>query len=209
MTISLEPLENRFVMTADWDTYEKILEAVGDRPVKVTYDNGRLELMSPSYDHEKGKTALGALLESILVHLDLEFDAGGSTTFKEKALQRGLEPDECYWIANASEFEGAWNSERDPYPDLAIEVEVSRSVLDRMGILAALGVREVWRLDRDGSLLCYQLGPDQTYQKSETSAILPTVRLAEVEKLVKLGQEQKLSTVLREFRRTILDVVGE
>jgi hypothetical protein len=35
----------------------------------------------------------------------------------------------------------------DPPPDLAIEIDITSSSLDRLGIYAALGVVEVWRFD--------------------------------------------------------------
>ena len=110
-----------------------------------------------------------------------------------------MEPDECYWIKNVDQLNGAWNSETDPYPDLAIEVEVSRSVIDRLGILAALGVQEVWRLTSEGDLQCLQL-VDGRYESRNSSSIVPQAPLAELERLVRMGQEQRLGQVLRAFR---------
>ena len=64
-------------------------------------------------------------------------------------LARGLAPDECYYIANAPQVAGRDHIDlrTDPPPDLAIEVDVTSSSLNRMGIYAALAVPEVWRLD--------------------------------------------------------------
>ena len=39
--------------------------------------------------------------------------------------------------------------ERDPPPDLAIEIEISRSAIDKLAIYGDLGVREVWFYDGD------------------------------------------------------------
>ena len=41
--------------------------------------------------------------------------------------------------------EGLRALDADPPPDLAIEIEISRSVLDRIALYAAVGVRELWR----------------------------------------------------------------
>jgi len=53
--------------------------------------------MSPSNEHEQVKKYLGCFLEAIMVELAVDFQPGGSTTFRRRDLRRGLEPDECYW----------------------------------------------------------------------------------------------------------------
>lgn len=200
MTLTLPAQENRFVMAADWGTYEKILDAVGNRSIRVTFDGSMLEIMSPGFDHERGKTTLGALLEQAMVELGLDFQAGGSTTFKEEALQKGLEPDECYWILPASLFKGSWDPAQHSTPDLVLEVEISRSVLDRLAILAALGVREVWRLTAEGEIRCLRLGEDGAYHESAHSELLPQLPLDELARFVRRGQDETLGQVLQAFR---------
>lgn len=200
MTLTLPLAENRFVMSADWETYEKILEAIGERPIRVTFDGSMLEIMSPGFEHERGRTTLAALLAYAFAEIGLDFQAGGSTTFKNKALEKGLEPDECYWVLPASQFVGTWDPACHSYPDLAIEVEVSRSVLDRLAIFAALGVAEVWRLTEAGELRCMQLDSDGQYREAPASRLLPQLSLPDLERFVRMGQEQNLGAVLRAFR---------
>src|SRR2546430_11358481 len=50
-----------------------------------------------------------------------------STLFRSQDLDRGFEPDNCYWIANeqAVRHKLTWEPEKDPPPDLMIEIEVS------------------------------------------------------------------------------------
>ena len=50
----------------------------------------------------------------------------------------------------------------DPAPDLALQVDVTHSSLDRLAIYAALGVLEVWRLHEQG-LAFHVLGPQGDY----------------------------------------------
>ena len=38
-----------------WDLYEQLLLATEEQHVRMTYDRGDLELMSPQPQHEKGK----------------------------------------------------------------------------------------------------------------------------------------------------------
>ena len=55
--------------------------------------------MSPSFLHEIRKRQLGRMIEILAEELDLEIVGGGSTTFRREDAKRGLEPDECYWLA--------------------------------------------------------------------------------------------------------------
>ena len=63
---------------------------------------------------------------------------------------------------------------RDPAPDLIIEVDVTRTSLDRLKIFAALGVPEVWR-STGRSLQFLHLQADGTYQARTTSRNFPTL----------------------------------
>jgi Uma2 family endonuclease len=59
-----------------------------------------------------------------------------------------------------------------PNPDLAIEVDISPSLVDRPGIHAFLVVAEVWRFDGQ-TLTIERLDPGGRYLSIETSAWLP------------------------------------
>src|SRR3954464_10944308 len=79
-----------------WEGYSKVLEAVGERPIRLTYDRGNLELMSPFPVHEIYKKCFGFLLLVLAEELDIPVKGCGSTTFRRQDLDRGLEPDECF-----------------------------------------------------------------------------------------------------------------
>jgi Uma2 family endonuclease len=102
-------------------------------------------------------------------------DGGGSTTFKSELLKKGLEPDECYWVANEPRVRGkdefVWG--QDPPPDLAVEVEITRSALPRFDIYASLGIPEVWRWKKD-RLVFHELfeGDYREIQKSRSFPFL-------------------------------------
>jgi Uma2 family endonuclease len=112
--------------------------------------------------------------------LGLDVQGSGSTTFRRRIRERGLEPDECFHIRNFKKVVGPRNLDlrRDPPPDLAIEVEISRSALDRMGIYAALGVPEVWRCDGE-TLTVWRLRDDGTYEPCDRSLSFPSLPLTE------------------------------
>jgi Uma2 family endonuclease len=138
------PREQHFLLQGlDWRQYDALLGIINDRHVYVTYDRGRVELMSPSWEQGKRSDLIGTLIRSVADGLKLPVKGGGSTTFRRIDLDRGLEPDRCFYVAN--EFlvrsKTVIDLSVDPPPDLCVEVEMSQRLLDRVAIYAALGVR--------------------------------------------------------------------
>jgi Uma2 family endonuclease len=149
----------------DWKTYSRLLRIFAERPsMRLTYDRGVLEIMSPPFEHEDAAYLLGRFVDTLTDEIPLAVKAGRSTTFRKRRKLRGLEADNSYWIANVAKVKGKRHIDLkvDPPPDLAIEVDVTRSSLNRMNIYATLGVPEVWRL-ADGELTFQILQPDNTY----------------------------------------------
>src|SRR5437764_4900063 len=100
--VGLEPAQ-RFVLDGvSWEQYEKFLDAVGERYIRLTYDRGTLEFMTVSQVHEMYKSLFGYILFALMDELDVAMKAVGSTTFRKQAAQRGLEPDQCYYLTSAA-----------------------------------------------------------------------------------------------------------
>lgn len=174
----------RFLTSTDWDGYSNILEALKDRRIKVTYDQGALELLSPSKTHEQIRKLLVTIIEFALFEKRTRYFGGGSTTFRRKFLEKGLEPDDCFYF-DTSVLENA-DEEDCPIPELALEVEHTQSVLNRLGIYEALGVHEVWRYTSEHRVVILRLG-DGGYVEVEKSDYLPFFPGPEVVRFVKLG----------------------
>jgi Uma2 family endonuclease len=186
-----------------WAMYEKLLEVFAEKPgVRLTYDRGDLEIMAPSYEHEDDGYHLGMFVDILTEELGMPIRRGGSVTVKRKKLKKGIEPDRCFWIANAAKLAGARQLDLrvHPPPDLAIEVDVTSSSLDRFGIYAKLGVAELWRLDGD-DLRFHQLGANRKYAEVPTSPTFPGVAPADLMPFVKQARgaaDQHVAT--RAFR---------
>ena len=61
----LQDGEQRFVIhDIGWEGYQTLLKLVGDQPVRLTYDRGTVELMSPLTKHERYKSLLGRMIET-------------------------------------------------------------------------------------------------------------------------------------------------
>lgn len=179
--------ENRFLVHGlDWHGYETLLGLFGERAIRIAYDRGDLELMSPLITHERFRSLLGRMVETITEELEIPCVAAGSTTFRREDLDRGLEPDECYYLANAHRLRKVRQVDLtiDPPPDLAIEVEITTSALNRLGIYGALGVPEVWRYDGE-SLKVFLRQPDGTYALSPTSAAFPFLPMEELARFLR------------------------
>lgn len=165
----------------DWSTYGRLLRAFERRRrFRLTYDHGTLEIMSPLWEHEKPAYVLGAFVDAIVQELKLDYEPGRTVTLRRRRKSRGLEPDNCYWIASADRLAGKTHLDLrvDPPPDLAIEVDITRSSLDRMSIYATLGVPEVWRVTTAG--VAFNLLKEGDYQVSANSRSFPQLASADL-----------------------------
>jgi Uma2 family endonuclease len=196
------PAEQRFLLQAvGWQAYETVLKALGDRSgVRLTYDRGDLELMSPSYEHETAASLLGRFIELLTLELKIPIKAGGSTTFRRQDLDRGLEPDRCFYVQHAVHLRGRREIDlsRDPPPDLAIEVDITSSSLDRLGIYAALGVPEVWRYDGE-ALHVYHRRSDGTYAEGQGSLAFPFLPVTELVTFLRQGDQTDDTALAQAF----------
>jgi Uma2 family endonuclease len=186
-----------------WDVYEKLLHAIGEGNLRLTYDNGELEIMSPLPEHEHIKSLIGRFVEALGEELDVPVRSLGSTTFKRKSLLKGLEPDECFYIKNEKLIRGKKQIDlkRDPPPDLVVEVDLSYSTLDKRAIYAVMRVPEIWSYGR-GRLECLHLRRGK-YEKQEFSSAFPRLRPTAVVPFLKLLDELDDSTIGRRWREWV------
>lgn len=190
----------------DWQTYSRLLRAFAERPaIRLTYDRGELEIMSPLLEHDDDGELLGDFVFTLTDELGLPLKRGGSTTLRRRLKQRGLEADKCFWIANAHVMAGRRRLDlrTDPPPDLAIEVDVTHSSLDRLSIYAALKVPEVWQLKRD-TLTFHVLGEGGSYTTADRSLAFSQIAPADlVGFLQQARQAGDENAVIRQFRNWI------
>ncbi len=134
-----------------WRTYESLLADYDGRPgMRLNYDRGVLEILSPiSEEHELYNRLLAFLVDTLAEATGLEYRSSGAATFKREDLQRGLEPDSCYYIQNEPRVRGNLHLDLtvDPPPDLAIEVDIRHTSLEKLRLYAAMGVPELWIYD--------------------------------------------------------------
>lgn len=188
MTATLIQSPDRVILrNISWQTYQSLITDFESEPaIRLTYDRGTLEIRMPLDPHETYKKLLGRLIEAATEELDLEIRSLGSRTCDREDLKRGLEPDQCYYIQNEAQVRDVAQIDltQFPPPDLAVEVDISSSSLDRFSIYSDLGVLEIWRYD-GRSLTIYHLQEGQ-YVPQEQSKALPLLRAKEITGLLEL-----------------------
>ena len=181
------PAEQRIaIRDVSWDLYDRLSDAIGERQhVYLAYDGKDLEIMTKGFIHEGYRGFFGRLVGALTFELRIRSRDLGETTWKRPEIARGLEGDLCYYFTarKLAAAARAWARKSDkiadyPNPDLAIEIDISPSEVDRPAIYAALKVPEVWRFDVE-SLVIEQLQKDGAYAPVESSRFLP-VRAEEV-----------------------------
>jgi Uma2 family endonuclease len=164
------PSGTRVLITdVTWNVFEQIADSVPEgKDIEMILGLGPF--------HERQRSFLESFIAIVAGELEIRRQPMGSTTWRRKDLERGIESDLCYFfdpvkmkIAAAADSDDV---DDYPNPDLVVEVDISRPKLDRPEIYAALKVPELWRA-RDGSVSIEHLGPDGTYVPAVRSRYLP------------------------------------
>lgn len=197
------PLDSSLRMdNVSWDDYEDLLADLGESySVRIFYDQGRMEIMSPASMHEKPKNILHRILTTLSDELDIDVESFGSTTYKIEKKAKGAEPDDSFYIQNAGAVIGKDENldlAFDPPPDLVVEVDRSSSSLDRFPIYAGLGVAELWRVYNHQVRIW--LLKDGQYEESTHSLAFPFLTADVLSAFVEKGTTQSSRTTAREFR---------
>jgi Uma2 family endonuclease len=200
------PQPERRVLLRDvsWEMYQSLRLIEQNYHLRMTYDRGLLEIMSPSRKHERVSYLIGRMIDEWTMHHDIDIGAGRNTTFNRKDLDRGLEPDNCYWITHEPDIRDReeFDLAIDPPPDLAIEVDVSRLSISKLPIYASLGVPEIWRW-RYEALEILRLNEQSEYVIQQASLELPRFPIAQATSLLQDREGKSDTKVVKSFVRLI------
>ncbi len=185
-----------------WDTYVRLLKIFDERRhLRISFDRGNLEIMTLSPEHEGAKFLIARLLTALTEELGLPIAGYGSMTFKRRGKQKGLEPDECYWIQNEAkvrDLKKKFDPRTDPAPDIVVEVDIESSSVNRMGIYRTLKVPEVWRYD--GTTLAFHLRGAKGYVVSPRSLAFAGLLSDDLLPFLALRGQQDTNAIVRQFR---------
>lgn len=193
-----------------WEEYRTISQALSGRHVRLTYDRGTLEFRTISPLHGHLSRLLARMIFVLTEELGLPLKSFGDMTCDREDLERGLEPDECFYITHESEVRNKEHLDlsSDPPPDLAVEIDVTHSPRNRLTIYAALGVKEVWRLHNE-ILTAQCLDENGEYQPAETSHHFPQLQIADVMAFLNRRNETDENSLIREFREWAREHLAE
>jgi Uma2 family endonuclease len=196
-----------------WDFYRSMreeLDRTGNGGVRLTFDRGALEIMVTGRLHEWSKKMLGKLVETLVYERHVPVCSGGSMTFQREDLLQGLEADDCWWIAHEPLLRGRqdYDPHTDPPPDLAVEVEITRPLLGKLGVYAALGVPEIWRFNGQ-TLRFWHRQADETYQPVEASVAFPFLRPEHLLPYLQIDDPTDETTRLHQFAEWLRGVAED
>lgn len=197
--------EQRFLLPGvAWQTYLALREQSENEHVRMTYDRGVLEMMTPSKRHEQFGYLIGRLIDIWTEELEIDVQSCRTVTFRREDLQRSLEPDNCYYIAHEPlvRDKAELDLSTDPPPDLAVEIDLGASITDKMPLYAAFKVPEVWRYDGQ-KLQFYVLDTQGNYLASQFSYNFPQLPQAEIEKVLQKVGSTSDTALVRSFRKWV------
>ena len=182
MAIAMQDSTQRILLSGiRWCTYEALLTDLGDSPAtRLAYHQGLLEIMVPSFSHEQLNRLLASIVEALAMGMQQDFINAGSTTCKRADIERGFEPDSCFYVQPVDAIRGQTTIDvaTDLHPDLVIEIDITHPSLEKLPVYAAIGVPEVWRSDGQ-QIVIYRLEAG-TYIAANTSVVLPGITAHQV-----------------------------
>jgi Uma2 family endonuclease len=172
----LTPGEPAIFHNVSWQEYEQLLDELIDRSgVRLSYDEGTLEIMTISTEHDFYGEMLQNLVRLLSLRLKFKFRSFGHATMKMSKARKGKEPDGCFFIKSCDLIgpRKRLDFENDPPPDIAVEIDLSTKSTSKLPIYRGLQVPEVWIYN--GSVLTIHRLGDQGYKSVDRSVELPVL----------------------------------
>jgi Uma2 family endonuclease len=190
MPMVASPPEERVVLrNVSWETYERLLEDHLDSSApRFTYDQGVLEIMSPSAEHEWYNQLVSDLVKLLAREMRIDLLDLGSTTFKLAWEKQGFEPDSCFCVTHIREVRGKARIDTavDPPPDIVVEVAVTRPSISKFPLCAHFGVPEIWTYDGSRLAMYGLRGPE--YVEIPSSGVLRGLNAKQLSEFLELGK---------------------
>jgi len=184
-----------------WEGYVALLKELGDdRSTRIAYENGVLEIRMPGQPHESANRVLATIALTLAEEFGFEFNDLGSITMNRPDLNKGVEPDSCFYIQNAQAGQGLGEAiSSDLPPDLALEVDIANRSDSKLSIYQAMGVPEVWLYQRDRVKLKHL--ENRVYVDASTSRAFPAVSAEQLNRWLDVRRTGTDLTVVRAVRK--------
>ena len=203
---AVDHLPEASVLTLDritWKDYEHVLEDMQERSgVRVTYDSGRLGIVTTSREHEEWRELILRLVQILCEELRTQLQSYGGATWKLKTEQKGAEADTCFYVVNAEQVVGKRELDlsNDPPPDVVVEIDKSNQSLHKFPIYVAFGVPEIWRCNiKRNAIQFYELRAEK-YIEITASRSFPILTSAVLKKFIDQSYSEGHMSALVSFR---------
>jgi Uma2 family endonuclease len=172
----LPPASTLILRDISWEEYEELLDALGEaKGLRISYDQGTLQIMTLSTRHEKYARLIDNLVSLFSITMRIKVLCYGSATMKKQDKLRGAEPDSCFYVQNADLVgrKSDIDFSIDPPPDIVVEVDLGHDSISKFPVYSALGVPEIWRYD--GELMTIYHLVQERYVTAPASRALPAL----------------------------------
>ena len=209
MVATVPLAETRILLeNISWQTFKAMLADMGSgRNTRLAYDKGTVEIMTPLMPHESSNRFIEGLVVALCEELGLEVRRSGSLTLTRDDLGKGGEPDSSYYIQNESLVRDKENIdlEKDPPPDLVLEVEYSRPKVDKFKIYNAIAVPEFWRFN--GTVLRIYTLSNGEYSEVELSPTFGSIPVREIPRFIQDAKKNGEMATTRAFRTWVKNYI--
>lgn len=164
--------------------------------------------MTPLFEHKNPKIQFDRFIFALAVELKTKIRSAGSTTLKRKPIAKGIEPNSCYYIQNEPLIRGKQELDltTDPAPDLAVEIDITSSYVNKFNIYAALGVGELWRYNGE-VLKFYQLVESQ-YIEINFSIVFHLISVSDMNRFIQQSKTMDEIDLVESFRAWVRGKIG-
>ena len=192
--------EHIILRGVSWKIYEQLMKEHESRSApRFTFSQGCLEIYRRSQKHEKKAEFLGDIVKTIAEEREIETLSIRSTTFKKDDLEKGVEPDGCFYLQSYDQVFGIQKIDLELFPpDLVIEVDIFIPSINRFPIYAEFKVPEIWRYSLDEVKI--YLFDDENYLESAESLALPKITGELLTRLLAESETMKRSAWLKNVR---------
>ena len=182
-----------------WQQFKALKSSLGEdshtdnKNIKISYLDGKIELMTTGETHETISRLLSLLLGLYFWHNQIEFIPVGSATRECEEKEVSFAPDESYYIGRQKE-----------HPDLAIEMIITSGNINKLEKYKRLKIREVWFWKQEKiSVYVLQNADNEEkigYELKNKSELLPDLDLKRLIHCVLMSSKVE---AMNEFLKTI------
>jgi Uma2 family endonuclease len=210
--------EKRIVLPkVSWQKLEAVVTELGnEREVHLTFDRGKLEMMTPLEVHSRGDRLLESLLLVVADEADETLTNLGSVLMMKPEDDRAIQAFSIYYLDYPPR--AITTRELDltgiAAPDLAIDIAIKEGVMNRLSIFESMGVAEVWVYTLEeqaeslrGVLAIWGL-TDRGYVQRPASMAFPFLSITRIEQFLSESETLGLSQALTLLRSWAESAIG-